>query len=311
MSCHTSLRLILLALAAATLVGCHSMISNKVHSDLAKEYEGGPPQFNDPIKQNYRARFLADEKRYRATPDQVLPSPALGQPCNIEPDAREVLLLGETIAEFERQFAKSGGTTQYKDMTLTVLEGDCSTGAIQGPARLAGSYTQVSSFPASNGVLEVTVQKVIEGTFSNSEYAGEIVTYHRQKTRNFMNTPDGLVEMKSGDANTQKLRNSAQLIFTYGARHGKSLTGPNVSFSFQESSYVQTTNVSDPTGPDSFRMTSYNGQTKTGWMHFKNNEFHGEQVVLGRTTPTGVKIPEQRICWVHGERTKTLDCNVN
>lgn len=296
----------------------------------AEQFAGFPPAFSDATLNQYRARYLAERPGYDADAAAFLGATLPGKDCALPAEVASTLAeTGYRAAVFDqnprgqditRSHSQQETSAIYDQVSLKVVEGDCSGGQLNGPARLHMSYVRVAHVPglARYNVAEVQVRE--DCTFIANLRHGPCTRYQRAARWEAKLMQDGrLVHWLqaalegSGDIDEEVLAPSRYVIFDYGHFAKGFESGPGVAFETlakdqNEAIFVQNNTLSRMDLPDGrVKYVLYAGGRAMRSYVFKDGLAHGELVFL---EPNVVDGPDGRYCYAYGEPVLTTSCTV-
>jgi len=134
-------------------------------------FSGFPPTFADPTLNQYRTQYVADMARFRADRSTFMGSNAAGLACDLSPAQQRQFATDSFVATPDRQTPTWNEIHEQQAIKPTapvvdrvevkLLEGDCSTGTINGRATLHARYLHIApTIIASNyDVTEVELRE--------------------------------------------------------------------------------------------------------------------------------------------------------
>ncbi|KAA0679640.1 hypothetical protein [Azospirillum brasilense] len=321
-------------LAALMLAGCDGALSHiETQKRLDAAFAGFPPVLDDPVLSRYRAAYLTDKAAYDANPDAVLGLDSPARACDLPEDTRHALAdRGFQLRVYERNpgfadyMAKHGqgfGTPVYDRVTVRRIDGDCSGGALDGPADIVMTYLRLTPHGqlGSHKVYEMVVResctfrgslrdgpckRIVRTRHWSGQFTkdGRLVTAPRAtyETMRALNAP-GLTEPNDEDFITTTTR------FDYGPYAAGREAGPGVAFETTPIAgdgvnAVENNTLTRQTLPDGrVRYTEYMGGTVKATYRLRGGVPDGE-LVWSVPQPGG----EQRECFVDGEKVLTRNC---
>ncbi|SLN77851.1 hypothetical protein [Oceanibacterium hippocampi] len=146
------LRLSPLLLCLLLLAACESSAARR-----AKQFVGLPPTFAEAALNQFRAQYLTERPLYDANAAAFLRADAPGKVCDLPQEVAATLAeTGYRAAIFDqnprsrdiiRSYNQQETSAIYDQVTLKVIEGDCSGGQPNGPVTLFMSYIRIAHAP--------------------------------------------------------------------------------------------------------------------------------------------------------------------
>lgn len=325
--------------APATLVvlllgGCAGALSHIDQQRLFDEaYAGFPPSFDDARLNDLRSRYLAEKPVYDADPDAFLGVGAQGKDCVLPEDVVRALAEGSfRLPIYERSpswrdyMKKQGhdyGEPVYDAVTLKLIEGDCTGGALNGPASIVLTYLRLAeqeAFRASGQQYKVYETTVRENcAYRRSQRDGECARYTRMRVWDGRIDGSGQVVpvlWAMHEANPDVIDQPEEedyvdvtTVFDYG-RHAHGIeAGPGVAFETKPIVGDGVTALENHTltrmgEPDGrVRYVEYYGGTRKLTYLLRDGVAHGEHFTFEPTPGE-----DQRECFVDGALVLTRNC---
>lgn len=323
------------ALAAALFLGgCAGALSHiEVQRRLDYTYAGFPPAFAEVPLAGYRAAYLAEKPIYDADPDAFLGVGAPGKDCALPQDAVHALAessfrlpIYERSPSWRDYMKKQGqdyGEPVYDAVTFKLIEGDCTGGALNGPASIVLTYLRLAeeeAFQAAGRRYKVYETTVRENcAYRRSQRDGECARYARMRVWDGQIGQGGQVvpvlwamhEANPDVIDPPEEEDYAEVttVFDYGRHAAGREAGPGVAFETKpivgdgvnalENHTL--TRMGEPDGR--VRYVEYYGGTKNLTYLLRDGVAHGELV---KFEPIPGEDPRQ--CFVDGELVLTRNC---
>ncbi len=130
----------------------------------APKYEPGVPEFDDSTLQAWRDQFVQERKRFEAGPDAFFAAPA-SQVCPVSPTFKSSIL--SALQQKQQAKRKQGRTTQYFAFSVSILEGDCADGSLDGPGRYLVRYKSRTTSQDNSMPTEQQHEVLVAAQFKN------------------------------------------------------------------------------------------------------------------------------------------------
>lgn len=327
-------RLLSAATGLLLLGGCAGALSHvEVQRRLDATYAGFPPVFAEAPLAGYRAAYLAERPAYDADPDAFLGVGAPAEDCALPQDAARSLAessfrlpiqeRGPSWRDYMKKQGQDYGEPVYDAVTFKLIEGDCTGGALNGPASIVLTYLRLAEKEAFRAagrqyrVYETTVRE--DCAYRRSQRDGECARYARTRAWDGQVGGDGQVvpvlwAMHEADPDAVDRPEEGDYVevttvFDYG-RHARGIeAGPGVAF---ETTPIAgggvdalenhtLTRMGEPDGR--VRYVEYSGGTRKLTYLLRDGVAHGEHFTFAPTPGE-----DQRECFVDGELVMTRNC---
>jgi len=295
----------------------HDRMMEKIHAQQAADYSGEWPSLEGKAAV-MQERFRKDEAAYLASPETFF-STANAIPCEITKADREVLVLGQSAAEFKQDVESAWDQTpsmeettiEVLDLQFALFEGECPVeGKLTGGVRyLLGHTTETSG---ADGLSRKKTTKLVErgvdggGSMDQKVSLEELVDLGR-----FIKTDIGLIPEKRVDRAGKPVEPKRQLLFSYEKYDDQGKQVLFVLFSFTLDGAYRSVSVTESLGGGLERSTSYQGERLSTTTLRNRNNNRTEEIHHAWTMANGTFLPEKRTCYHDGEEIKTTDCKVD
>jgi hypothetical protein len=325
---------IVVSLAPLLLGGCAGGLSHlEVQRRLDATYAGFPPGFAEAPLNAYRATYLAEKAAYDADPDGFLGVDRPGRDCAIPEETALALADGSfrlpiherspSWRDYMKKHRMDDGDPVYDAVAVKVIEGDCGTGTLNGPAAVLLTYLRLvenEAFKAAGRqykVYETTARE--DCTYRASRRDGPCTRYTRMRIWDGRFSSDGRLipaAWAAHEAHPDVVEKpeeddwlSVTTVFDYGRYDDGIEAGPGVAF---ETTPIIGDGVNAlenhtlsrlDTGDGRVRYVEYYGGTRKLAYLLRDGVAHGELVWFEKNVGG-----DQQQCFVEGELVLTREC---